>query len=168
MTYEEIEKSFENSKFSEEQKTFIVAKSWYEFLQSESDEIEKKIISENEFLYPVDFKRAGIKKGDRITDINDICFLSKVPEEWKRFYDLYYSECKNRGIAKAYNEDITAEARKIYLQAGNILLDVFFEKAKKHNFAYNLDNAAITAIKRNLVNREKFLNLAMSIDFSKD
>lgn len=35
MNYSEIEKSFENTNFSKEQKAFIVAKTWHEFLQNQ-------------------------------------------------------------------------------------------------------------------------------------
>ena len=37
MTYSDIEKSFENTNFSEEQKAFIVAKTWHEFLQNQEE-----------------------------------------------------------------------------------------------------------------------------------
>ena len=44
MTYSEIEKAFENTDFSKEQKAFIIAKTWNEFLQQQDEEIKAKII----------------------------------------------------------------------------------------------------------------------------
>ena len=44
MTYSDIEKSFENTNFSEEQKAFIVAKTWHEFLQNQEECIFQQVI----------------------------------------------------------------------------------------------------------------------------
>lgn len=167
MTYSDIEKSFENTNFSEEQKAFIVAKTWHEFLQNQEEEINKKIIAENDFFYCEDWKRANIKKGDRITNFNDICMISTDKKQWNKYYKLFYAECQKRGIARAYNEVITSESRRMYLSAGDILIDWFLNEAKKYQSknplltACNLDFSKSEEIKKSLFGRRKVLELAM-------
>ena len=138
MTYSEIEKAFENTDFSKEQKAFIIAKTWNEFLQQQDEEIKAKIVFENDFYYPFDFKRAEIKKGAKITNSDDICYLvNNDKQQWDKFYSLYFTECQKRGIARAYNECIDSESRKMYLEAGNILIDWFLVQVKKCNKTFD-------------------------------
>lgn len=167
MTYSDIEKSFENTSFSKEQKAFIIAKTWNEFLQNQEEEINKKIIAENDFFYSEDWKRAKIKKGDRITNFNDICMISKDKKQWNKYYTLFYAECQKRGIARAYNEVITSVSRRLYLSAGDILIDWFLNEVKKYQSknplltAFDYDFSKSDEIKKSLFGRKKILELAM-------
>lgn len=162
MTFSEIEKSFNNTTFSKEQKAFIIAKTWHEFLQKQDEEIQKKIISENNFFYCEDCERAGIRKGDRINSIADICTLSLDKKQWNKYYNLYFTECKKRGIARAYNEVITSQSRKMVLAAGDILIDWFLEQAKKYAPDTEKFSCMDSAnVKRHIIYRKKILDLAM-------
>ena len=174
MTYAEIEKAFENTDFSKEQKAFIIAKTWYEFLQQQDEEITAKIVAENVFYYPFDNQRFFIKKGDRITNPNDICYLvNNDKQQWDNYYNLYFAECQKRGIARAYNECIDSVAREIYIRAGNVLIDCFFEKVfqyiSKKDLAENkleyLNAENKESIKKSLFTKNKVLDLAMKCKF---
>lgn len=165
MVYADIEKSFEKTNFSKEQKAFIIAKTWYEFLQSQEEEIRSKIVSENVFLYPREIARGGIvyhAKGERITEPENLCMLAAKKEEWARYYSLYFEECQKRGIAKGFNESITYEPLKMYLVAGNVLIDWFLSEAKKYKTSKELVNLDVEYAKKNLICRNKILDLAMN------
>ena len=162
MVYADIEKSFEKTNFSKEQKAFIIAKTWHEFLEGQSKEIDRKIVAENVFCYPRGCASAGFKKGDRITDPENLCMLVDNKEEWERYYNLYFAECQKRGIARAYNEVITSESSMLYRKAGDILIDWFLSEAKKYKMAKELVNLDIEYAKKNLIYRNKILDLAMN------
>lgn len=165
MVYADIEKSFEKTNFSKEQKAFIIAKTWHEFLESQDKEIKQKIVSENDFFYPEEIKRRNIvyhAKGDRINDFENICMIAKDKIQWDKYYNLYFAECQKRGIARKYNEVITSESIKLYFSAGNILIDWFLSEAKKYKMAKELENFDVEYVKKNLIYRNKILELAMN------
>lgn len=170
MTYFDIEKSFENTTFSKEQKAFIIATTWHDFLQKQEEEIDGKIIKENDFFYCDTWKRNGIvyhAKGDKITDSNDIHCIVKDKKQWDKYYSLFYAECQKRGIARAYNEVITSESRKMKILAGDILIDWFLNEVEKYQSknpllkTFDFDFSKKEEIKYSVFDRNKVLELAM-------
>ena len=169
MTYEDIEKKFDGSGFAEPQKLYLITKAWWDFLKEQDKEIEQKVISENEFYFPEDVfpnRQGGHKKGERITDGDDACYLSGS-DDWSRYYDLYYAEVKKRGLDKGYNRVIDCEARDMHFMAKNLLIDWVFEKASdfakdKSEFAL-LKGFDVKLVKQSYLYSEKVCDLAMQI-----
>ena len=158
MDIKDFEKQFEGMGFSEPQRTYILAKTWYEFLNESEKEIDQKIVDENEFFYPED--ECGHKKGERITEGFDTCLLVKT-KDWDRYEELLETERRRMGFNFEKGESMTGEALRLYSQAANELVDWGYKKLKEYtNDCPDMDT---NLIKRNIVKRDQFCEIAMKI-----
>ena len=166
MKYADIEKQFEDKGFSKPQQLYLTTRAWLEFLREQDKEINRKVISENEYFYPEDdcpMRKGGHKKGERITNDFDICCIVYDKPQWDDYYMHYYAECKKRGLDKGWNVAIDSEARSLYNTACNLLVDWIFEKAKSYPQFSAFKDFDVDLVKKNVIYRDKVCDLAMKI-----
>ena len=158
MMMEDFEKQFEGSGFSEPQKTYVMAEAWLKYLQECERDIDNKIVAENEFFYPEDI--CGHKKGDRITDGFDVCFLSKS-SDWERYALLVDVERRQMGFNFKHDESMTWDAERLYNRAANNLVDWGFKMLRE--YSGECPSEGIDYIKQNITARDRFCNIAMKL-----
>ena len=132
-TLEQITEEMKNSKMSDAQITYAIAKCWYEVLHEADKEIEKKVLEEHPFyiLEDSELQEDGtyyFKKGTRIYDS---CELDLDGEQWNEYQKLYYTECTNQGIEWEWGKTIDGEAFYAKKAAEEVLLDWFEESVAK-------------------------------------
>ena len=121
---------------------YFNAKALYETIKSNSEEIQRKVLAENEFYETEDVtgimkKRGGDGKPKRILD-PDLTYMMDLDKELPRFIDLCYPEYVKAGIAdkrgkdyipEAEAKDLMWEAEKQLVEYGiDIIPDEFGEK----------------------------------------
>lgn len=121
---------------------YFNAKALYETIKANSEEIQRKVLAENEFYETEDVtgimkKRGGDGKPKRILD-PDLTYMMDLDKELPRFIDLCYPEYVNAGIAdkrgkdyipEAEAKDLMWEAEKQLVEYGiDIIPDEFGEK----------------------------------------
>lgn len=119
---------------------YFNAKALYETIKANSEEIQRKILAENEFYETEDvarIKRNGSDKPKRILD-PDLTYMMDLDNELPRFIDLCYPEYVKAGIAdsrgkdyipEANAKDLLHEAEKQLVEYGiDIIPDEFGEK----------------------------------------
>lgn len=141
------------------QESFAKSKALYDTVVECERKINQQIADNYEFFFAKDFPRGKIKKGDRITVGSDLSFLVEDTFQWEKYIQIYESECKKEGIFAGHNQCVDYIPRKLYLEAGNCLIDWFFEKIP-HNF----DESIIKTAKMSIKYREKIIDLAMSVN----
>lgn len=108
---------------------YFNAKALYETVKENAEEIERKILAENEFYETEDVaemmeKRGGDGKPKRILEPS-MTYMMDLDNELPRFIDLCYPEYVKAGIAdprgKGYCPD--AQARELLLEATKQLVD---------------------------------------------
>lgn len=121
---------------------YFNAKALYETIKANAEEIQRKVLAENEFYETEDIaemmeKRGGDGKPKRIID-PDLTYMMDLETELPRFIDLCYPEYVKAGIAdkrgkdyipEANAKDLMYEAEKQLVQyAIDIIPDEFGEK----------------------------------------
>lgn len=121
---------------------YFNAKALYETIKANAEEIQKKILAENEFYETEDVaemmeKRGGDGKPKRILD-PDLTYMMDLEKELPRFIDLCYPEYIKAGIADprgreycpdAQSRELLLEATKQLVEYGiDIIPDEFGEK----------------------------------------
>lgn len=121
---------------------YFNAKALYETIKENAEEIQRKILVENEFYETEDIaemmeKRGGSGKPKRILD-PDLTYMMDLDNELPRFIDLCYPEYVKAGIAdkrgrdyipEAEAKDLMWEAEKQLVEYGiDIIPDEFGEK----------------------------------------
>lgn len=121
---------------------YFNAKALYETIKANAEEIQKKILAENEFHETEDVaemmeKRGGDGKPKRILD-PDLTYMMDLDNELPRFIDLCYPEYIKAGIADprgreycpdAQSRELLLEATKQLVEYGiDIIPDEFGEK----------------------------------------
>lgn len=121
---------------------YFNAKALYATIKANAEEIQKKILAENEFYETEDVaemmeKRGGDGKPKRILD-PDLTYMMDLDNELPRFIDLCYPEYIKAGIADprgreycpdAQSRELLLEATKQLVEYGiDIIPDEFGEK----------------------------------------
>ena len=121
---------------------YFNAKALYETIKANAEEIQRKVLAENEFYETAEVaemmeKRGGDGKPKRILD-PDLTYMMDLETELPRFIDLCYPEYVKAGIAdkrgkdyipEANAKDLMYEAEKQLVQyAIDIIPDEFGEK----------------------------------------
>ena len=121
---------------------YFNAKALYETIKANAEEIQRKVLAENEFYETEDVaemmeKRGGDGKPKRILD-PDLTYMMDLDNELPRFIDLCYPEYVKAGIAdsrgkdyipEANAKDLMYEAEKQLVEYGiDIIPDEFGEK----------------------------------------
>lgn len=93
---------------------YFNAKALYETIKENAEEIQRKILAENEFYETEDVaemmeKRGGNGKPERILD-PDLTYMMDLDKELPRFIDLCYPEYVKAGIADPRGKDYIPEA----------------------------------------------------------
>ena len=108
---------------------YFNAKALYECIKEQAEEIQRKVLAENEFYETEDVaemkeKRGGNGKPERILD-PDLTYMMDLETELPRFIDLCYSEYVKAGIAdkRGKNYIPEAESRDLYYEAMNQLVE---------------------------------------------
>lgn len=147
-------------------KNYFIAKALYETVKEKAEEIQRKILEENEFYETEEhagmmIKRGGSGKTKRIYNPDDT-YMMDLDEELPRFIDLCYPEYLEAGIAdprgknyipEAEEKDLLYEAEKQLVEYGvDIIPDGFDEKE------------TLRKAVRNIKYRDKVLNLVLKLD----
>lgn len=121
---------------------YFNAKALYECIKENAEEIQRKVLAENEFYETEDVaemmeKRGGDGKPKRILD-PDLTYMMDLDNELPRFIDLCYPEYVKAGIAdkrgknyipEAEAKDLMHQAEKQLVEYGiDIIPDEFGEK----------------------------------------
>lgn len=145
---------------------YFNAKALYECIKEQAEEIQRKILAENEFYETEDVaekmeKRGGDGKPKRILD-PDYTYMMDLDNELPRFIDLCYSEYVKAGIEdkrgkdyipEANARDLMYEAEKQLVEYGiDIIPDEFGEKETLRK--------AVRMIKH----RDKILDLVLRLE----
>lgn len=108
---------------------YFNAKALYETVKENAEEIERKILSENEFYETEDIaemmeKRGGDGKPKRIFEPS-MTYMMDLDKELPRFIDLCYPEYVKAGIADPRGKGYcpNAQARELLLEATKQLVD---------------------------------------------
>lgn len=112
---------------------YINAKALYEVIKQQAEDIQRKVLAENEFYESEDIaemmeKRGGSGKPERILD-PDCTYMMDLDTELPRFIDLCYPEYIKAGIADERGKNYIPEARA---------KELFFE-AEKQLVEYGID-----------------------------
>lgn len=145
---------------------YFNAKTLYEIVKENAEEIERKILAENEFYETEDVaemmeKRGGDGKPKRILD-PDKTYMMDLDNDFPRFLDLCYPEYVKAGIADprgkeycpdAQSRELLFEATKQLVTYGiEIIPDEFEEKE------------TLRQAVRNIKWRDKILDLVLSLE----
>ena len=102
---------------------YFNAKALYECIKEQAEEIQRKVLAENEFYETEDVaermeKRGGSGKPKRILD-PDLTYMMDLVTELPRFIDLCYLEYVKAGIADKRGKDYIpeAESKELYHEA---------------------------------------------------
>ena len=106
---------------------YFNAKALYETVKENAEEIQKKVLADNEF-YEIkemaDIRRDNSSKPKRIYD-PDLTYMMDLDKEFPRFIDLCYPEYVKAGIADPRGKDYIPEAnaKDLYYAAKRKLID---------------------------------------------
>ena len=107
---------------------YFMAKAFYETIKETAEEIQKKILEENEFYETEDIverkeKRGGSGKPERI--LNPFNTYMMCDEDFQKYLDLTYAEYLKVGIADKRGRDYIpeAESKDLYYEAMKQLVD---------------------------------------------
>lgn len=149
------------------QQTYFIAKAFYETVKGTAEEIERRILSENEFYETKENaekmqKRGGTGKPERILDPNLTYLFVDDKEQFDRYLTLCYAEYQKAGIAdsrgKGYCPD--AESRDLLRQAEGALLD-YAESIVPSGL---IDAETFKQMKAHWKYREQLLNLILRLE----
>ena len=108
---------------------YFNAKALYETVKENAEEIQRKVLAENEFYETDDVaemmeKRGGSGKPERILD-PDLTYMMDLDKELPRFIDLCYPEYVKAGIADPRGKEYIPEAEEkdLYYAAKRQLID---------------------------------------------
>lgn len=145
---------------------YFNAKAVYECIKENAEEIQRKVLAENEFYETEDVaemmeKRGGDGKPKRILD-PDLTYMMDLDNELPRFIDLCYPEYVKAGIAdkrgknyipEAEAKDLMHQAEKQLVEYGiDIIPDEFGEKE------------TLRKAVRNIKWRDKVLDLVLRLE----
>ena len=145
---------------------YFNAKALYETVKENAEEIERRILAENEFYETEEVaemmeKRGGDGKPKRILD-PDLTYMMDLDNELPRFIDLCYPEYVKAGIAdkrgknyipEAEAKDLMHQAEKQLVEYGiDIIPDEFGEKE------------TLRKAVRNIKWRDKVLDLVLRLE----
>lgn len=145
---------------------YFNAKALYECIKENAEEIQRKVLAENEFYETEDVaemmeKRGGDGKPKRILD-PDLTYMMDLDNELPRFIDLCYPEYVKAGIAdkrgknyipEAEAKDLMHQAEKQLVEYGiDIIPDEFGEKE------------TLRKAVRNIKWRDKVLDLVLRLE----
>lgn len=145
---------------------YFNAKALYECIKENAEEIQRKVLAENEFYETEDVaemmeKRGGDGKPKRILD-SDLTYMMDLDNELPRFIDLCYPEYVKAGIAdkrgknyipEAEAKDLMHQAEKQLVEYGiDIIPDEFGEKE------------TLRKAVRNIKWRDKVLDLVLRLE----
>lgn len=145
---------------------YFNAKALYETVKENVEEIEKKILAENEFYETEDVaemmeKRGGDGKPKRILEPS-MTYMMDLDNELPRFIDLCYPEYVKAGIAdprgKEYCPD--AQSRELLLEATKQLVEYGIEIIPDELEEKKTLRKAV----RNIKWRDKVLDLVLSLE----
>ena len=145
---------------------YFNAKALYETVKENAEEIERKILAENEFYETEDVaeimeKRGGDGKPKRIFDPS-MTYMMDLDNELPRFIGLCYPEYVKAGIAdsrgKGYCPD--AQARELLLEATKQLVEYGIEIIPDEFSEKETLRKAVQNIKW----RDKVLDLVLSLE----
>lgn len=145
---------------------YFKAKTLYEIVKENAEEIERKILAENEFYETEDVaemmeKRGGDGKPKRILD-PDKTYMMDLDNDFPRFLDLCYPEYVKAGIAdprgKEYCPD--AQSRELLLEATKQLVEYGIEIIPGELEKKKTLRKAVQNIKW----RDKVLDLVLSLE----
>lgn len=155
----EINQKLNDLKLSEEQKAYALAKAWYETLHNAEEEIEAKVLQENEFLSVCpEIPELDGKRAERAYE------FVKNEEEFKRYQKLFYAECDRQGISWEWGKTIDGDAFYALKEAENILLDWFEKSIEKFEQIKSLKKAkkeSIELMRKHWKYREQLIDMAM-------
>lgn len=107
---------------------YFMAKVFYETIKETAEEIQKKILEENEFYETEDIaerkeKRGGSGKPERILDPFNTYMM--YDEDFQKYLDLTYAEYLKAGIADKRGRDYIpeAESKDLYYEAMKQLVE---------------------------------------------
>lgn len=145
---------------------YFNAKVLYEMVKENAEEIERRILAENEFYETEDVaemmeKRGGDGKPKRILEPS-MTYMMDLDNELPRFIDLCYPEYVKAGIAdtrgKEYCPD--AQSRELLLEATKQLVEYGIEIIPDELKEKETLRKAV----RNVKWRDKILNLVLSLE----
>lgn len=112
---------------------YFNAKVYYEMVKEQEEEIQRKILAENEFYEAEDVtemkeRRGGSGKTERILEPFDT-YMMDLDNEFPRFLDLCYPEYVKAGIADPRGKEwcCDAQPRELYNAARKMLVDYAIE-----------------------------------------
>ena len=108
---------------------YINAKALYECIKEQAEEIQRKVLAENEFyetenIAKMKEKRGGTGKPERILD-PDLTYMMDLDTELPKFIDLCYPEYVRAGIADKRGKNFIpeAESKGLYYEAEKQLVE---------------------------------------------
>lgn len=145
---------------------YFNAKALYETIKANSEEIQRKILAENEFYETEDIariKRNGSGKPERILD-PDLTYMMDLDKELPRFIDLCYPEYIKAGIADPRGKNYIPEAaaKDLLLEATNQLVEYGIDIIPDEFSEKETLRKAVQMIKY----RDKVLDLVLSLESS--
>lgn len=145
---------------------YFNAKALYETIKANSEEIERKILAENEFYETEDvarIKRNESGKPERILD-PDLTYMMDLDKEFPRFIDLCYPEYIKAGIADPRGKNYIPEAaaKDLLLEATNQLVEYGIDIIPDEFSEKETLRKAVQMIKY----RDKVLDLVLSLESS--
>ena len=112
---------------------YFNAKALYETIKANAEEIQRKVLAENEFYETEDIaemmeKRGGDGKPKRILD-PDLTYMMDLDKDFPRFLDLCYPEYVKAGIADPRGKEYIPEAEEhdLFWEAEKQLIDYAIE-----------------------------------------
>lgn len=145
---------------------YFNAKALYECIKKQAEEIQRKVLAENEFYEAEDAvemkeKRGGNGKPERILD-PDHTYMMDLDKELPRFIDLCYPEYVKAGIAdkRGKNYIPEAESKELYYEAMKQLVEYGIDIIPDEFGEKETLRKAVQMIKY----RDKVLDLVLSLE----
>lgn len=139
---------------------YINAKALYETIKANAEEIQRKVLAENEF-YKLDELLDDASENKRILDPDDT-YMMDLDVEFKKYMALCYAEYVKAGIDDPRGMEYIPEAnaKDVLHETENMLIDygisLIPDEFKEKNTLYKA--------KRNIIYREKMLNIVLMLD----
>lgn len=141
----------------EEQKCYVVAKAWYDTMYTMAEEIERKVLDENEFI--TDATGCPAMDGLRARHSYEFAYNKA---EFSRYLKLFYAECDRRGIEWEWNKTIYGKALNAKKEAEHNLINWF--KHQVEDAWVGFIDEDVEMLIRHWKYREKLLDLAMKLN----
>lgn len=149
---------------------YFNAKALYETIKENAEEIQRKILAENEFYETEDIaermeKRGGSGKPERILD-PDHTYMMDLDNELPRFIDLCYQEYVKAGIADKRGKDYIpeAEAKDLMYEAEKQLVEYGIDIMPDE---YAEQKETLRKAVRNIKYKDKVLNFVLMLESEK-